>query len=50
MVFSSLLFLFLFLPPVLGVYYLLHACAPRSWKHGFLTLCSKAFTNRNCST
>ncbi len=43
MVFSSPIFLFLFLPPVLGVYYLLHACAPRLWKHGFLTLCSYVF-------
>lgn len=43
MVFSSIVFLFLFLPPVLGVYYVLHAFAPRFWKHLFLTLCSYVF-------
>ncbi len=43
MVFSSILFLFLFLPPVLAGYYLLHAAAPRAWKHLFLTLCSYGF-------
>jgi alginate O-acetyltransferase complex protein AlgI len=43
MVFSSIVFLFLFLPPVLAGYYLLHAFAPRFWKHLFLTLCSYVF-------
>ncbi len=43
MVFSSIVFLFLFLPPVLGGYYLLHATLPRFWKHLFLTLCSYVF-------
>lgn len=43
MVFSSILFLFLFLPPVLAGYYLLHAVAPRAWKHAFLTLVSYVF-------
>lgn len=43
MVFSSIVFLFLFLPPVLGGYYLLHATLSRFWKHLFLTLCSYVF-------
>jgi len=43
MVFSSILFLFLFLPPVLAAYYLLHALAPRAWKHVFLALVSYLF-------
>ncbi len=43
MVFSSIIFLFLFLPLALAGYYLLHASAPRVWKHLFLTLCSYVF-------
>lgn len=43
MVFSSILFLFYFLPVVLGGYYLLHATAPRQVKHAFLTLVSYVF-------
>ena len=43
MVFSSILFLFWFLPVVLAVYYLCHWLAPRQVKHGFLTLLSYVF-------
>jgi alginate O-acetyltransferase complex protein AlgI len=43
MVFSSILFLFWFLPAVLAVYYLCHWFAPRQVKHGFLTLLSYLF-------
>jgi alginate O-acetyltransferase complex protein AlgI len=43
MVFSSILFLFYFLPLVLGGYYLLHRFAPRQAKHAFLTLVSYIF-------
>ena len=40
MVFSSIIFLFYFLPLVLAVYYFLHCVAPRQVKHGFLTALS----------
>jgi len=43
MVFSSIIFLFYFLPLVLVVYYLAHLLAPRQVKHGFLTLLSYLF-------
>ncbi|MDA1044890.1 MAG: hypothetical protein O3C57_06660, partial [Verrucomicrobia bacterium] len=43
MVFSSILFLFYFLPLVLTVYYALHKFAPRPAKHAFLTLVSYVF-------
>ncbi len=43
MVFSSIIFLFYFLPVVLAGYYLLHLVAPRQVKHGFLTLVSYLF-------
>jgi alginate O-acetyltransferase complex protein AlgI len=42
-VFSSTLFLFFFLPLVLGGYYLCHWLAPRQVKHAFLTLVSYVF-------
>ncbi len=43
MVFSSILFLFYFLPLVLGGYYLLHAFGSRHGKHAFLTVVSYVF-------
>jgi alginate O-acetyltransferase complex protein AlgI len=43
MVFSSIVFLFYFLPAVLVVYYLAHWLAPRQVKHAFLTLLSYVF-------
>ena len=43
MVFSSLLFLFYFLPLFLAVYYLLHWTASRHTKHAFLTVASYLF-------
>ena len=43
MVFSSIVFLFYFLPIVLAGYYLLHWIAPRQVKHAFLTLVSYVF-------
>jgi len=43
MVFSSIIFIFYFVPLVLAGYYLLHAIAPRRVKHGFLTLASYLF-------
>ena len=43
MVFSSTIFLFYFLPFVLGGYYLLHWLAPRSAKHAFLAALSYVF-------
>jgi alginate O-acetyltransferase complex protein AlgI len=43
MVFSSIVFLFYFLPVVLAGYYLLHLLAPRQVKHAFLTLVSYVF-------
>ena len=43
MVFSSIIFLFYFLPLVLAGYYLLHWLAPRQVKHAFLTLLSYLF-------
>jgi len=43
MVFSSILFLFYFLPVVLLGYYLLHWTASRHVKHAFLTLVSYVF-------
>jgi len=43
MVFSSIVFLFYFLPAVLAVYYLLHRVATRHVKHAFLVLLSYVF-------
>ncbi len=43
MVFSSILFLFYFLPTVLAGYYLLHWLGTRHMKHAFLTLVSYVF-------
>jgi len=43
MVFSSLLFLFYFLPLFLAVYYLLHWTTSRHTKHAFLTVASYLF-------
>ena len=43
MVFSSIVFLFVFLPPVLLIYYLLLGLASRGWRHWFVTLASYLF-------
>jgi alginate O-acetyltransferase complex protein AlgI len=43
MVFSSILFMFYFLPAVLLLYYTAHALASRHVKHAVLTLCSYIF-------